>query len=189
MDAQLKRLVTLAGAVLALLLLAILLLNRHDKKVERRAAATVRIEVDSARVKALEDSLRRARTTEAELRQSLRNTFAAVDRARAGVVIRYRDRPVVPGQPVPVPTPNTPADSTEIVVTPAFMAAHDTLRNQCALLERSCNMRGVLADSALAAKDRIIANMRIAERNQPSGLQWKYVPFVILLTAFTVKAL
>lgn len=130
------------------------------KRMMQRGAAAARVERDTATIRVLRDSLASSRAAVVVAQQRATGKFAAYDSARSRVVVKYRTR---------TDTVNAPPD-TVIEVRREYIAAADSLRQECAVLATECARYRMHADSSLAAYERTVKTL--LETPPPPARRW-----------------
>lgn len=147
----------------ALIAFGALWLRERDQRIAERAAAEALVGQERARVAALEDSLRVSGPALDTARQRVDTAFIRYDSIRTQVIR------------VPYAVPGTTDTVTMALVDTLFVAAADSVRQACGILQLECARYRTFADSTMAAQGRIIEQLQIADRSKggwTKALQW-----------------
>lgn len=165
------------GTVVALVAVAIiavvLALRSHDRELAARTEMRTLARQDSAKIAALQKQVAEARTKQVQAEGAVVRAIETYDSARAHGV---STRPVVvaggAGKPLSGKPGINPGEgaapggpgrgSSEIVVTPEFLAAADALRGQCQVLRADCATFRIRADSTISAQASLIEHLQQA---------------------------
>jgi hypothetical protein len=152
--------------LLAVLAVALLLgwCWKRERNAEQRGAAQGAIERDRPLVEEHTDSMEFVRPALDTITRRITDTvFVRYDSIRTRVVR------------VPYNVPGTSDTVTMALVDTVFVAAADSLRQACGLLELNCSRFRLHADSVIAAQGRVITNLQIVEKKSggwTKALQW-----------------
>lgn len=137
-------------AVVAAIVLGVVAFKQRDARIAARGAALALAKQDMARIEALEDSLAYAHLAVRMASNVAHNALADYDSVRRNPVIR---RVVLPGE-----------TDTVTVVRTEFVAAADSMRQACGVLELTCTRYRLHADSTIAAQARVIGQLQIGNK-------------------------